>query len=159
MLKKVLPWLIIVALITFLIGLFMMKDDMNTHLSKMMKVQAGSEISGSAVTFIDSAFNYSKNGQSFHLTFLEFGANCPACKRMEAVMAEIRTKYPQQVNVVFLNILLPENQNLMKYFGVVSIPEQVLLDKTGKEFFRHSGYYSSEDLIKEFDKYLISNNL
>ena len=74
-------------------------------------------------------------------------------------MSELRAKYPQKVNVVFLNILLPENQNLMKYFGVVSIPAQVLLDKNGKEFFRHSGYYSSEDLIKEFDKYLTSNNL
>jgi thioredoxin 1 len=41
----------------------------------------------------------------------------------------------------------------------VSIPAQVLLDKNGKEFFRHAGYYSSEDLIKEFDKYLTSNNL
>lgn len=159
MLKKVLTWVIIVMLIALLIGLFMMKDNMNTQLSKMMKAQAGSEISSSGETFVDSAFNYSKNGQSFQLTFLEFGANCPACKRMEAVMAETRTKYPQQVNVVFLNILLPENQNLMKYFGVVTIPAQVLLDKEGKEFFRHSDYISFEDLTKEFDKYLISNNL
>jgi thioredoxin 1 len=137
----------------------MMKDGMNIRLSKMMQAQSGSEISSSGVTFIDSAFNYAKNGQSFRLTFLEFGANCPACKRMEAVMAEIRAKYPQKVNIVFLNILLPENQNLMKYFGVVSIPAQVLLDRNGKEFYRHSGYYSSEDLIKEFDNYLISYNL
>ena len=159
MLKKVLPWFIIVALIALLIGLFMMKDSMNAHLSKMMKTQAGSEISGSGEAFVDSAFNYVKNGQCYEMTFLEFGANCPACRRMEAVMAETRAKYPQQVNVVFLNILLPENQNLMKYFGVVSIPAQVLLDKAGKEFFRHSDYISFEDLTKKFDKYLISNNL
>ena len=159
MFKKVFPWLVIIILIALLVGLFMMKDGMNIRLSKMMQVQAGSEISSSGEAFIDSAFNYAKNGQSFQLTFLEFGANCPACKRMEAVMSELRAKYPQKVNVVFLNILLPENQNLMKYFGVVSIPAQVLLDKNGKEFFRHSGYYSSEDLIKEFDKYLTSNNL
>jgi thioredoxin 1 len=159
MFKKVFPWFVIIILIALLVGLFMMKDNLNTHLSKMMKAQAGSEISSTGEAFIDSAFNYAKNGQSFRLTFLEFGANCPACKRMETVMAEIRAKYPQKVNIVFLNILLPENQNLIKYFGVVSIPAQVLLDRNGKEFYRHSGYYSSEDLIKEFDNYLISYNL
>jgi thioredoxin 1 len=159
MFKKVFPWFVIIILIALLVGLFMMKDNLNTHLSKMMKAQAGSEIANSEVAFIDSTFNYAKNGQSFRLTFLEFGANCPACKRMEAVMAEIRAKYPQKVNIVFLNILLPENQNLIKYFGVVSIPAQVLLDRNGKEFYRHSGYYSSDDLIKEFDNYLISYNL
>jgi len=67
---------------------------------------------------------------------------------MESVMTEIRTKYPQTVNVVFLNILKPENQDLMKYFGVAAIPTQVLLDKEGKEFFRHSGYISTEELSK-----------
>lgn len=36
----------------------------------------------------------------------------------------------------------------MKYFGVAAIPTQVLLDKEGKEFFRHSGYYSTEELDK-----------
>jgi thioredoxin 1 len=71
---------------------------------------------------------------------------------MESVMSEIRTKYPQTVNVVFLNILKPENQDLMKYFGVASIPTQVLLDKEGKEFFRHTGYISTADVEKIFVK-------
>ena len=56
-------------------------------------------------------------------------------------MEEINKKYPQTVNVVFLNIVKPENQIFMKYFGVASIPTQVLLYKKGNEFFRHSGYY------------------
>jgi len=42
--------------------------------------------------------------------------------------------------VVFLNILKPENQLLMKYYGIAVIPTQVLLDKEGEEFFRHSGF-------------------
>jgi len=69
-------------------------------------------------------------------------------------MEEIQTKHPKTVNVVFLKVLLPENQNLMKYFGVAVIPTQVLLDKDGKEFFRHSGYYSTEDLNTEISKSL-----
>ena len=81
-----------------------------------MKAQAGSEIINSGAAYVDSVFNYTNNGQSYELTFLEFGANCPACKRMESVMEEIRTKYSQNANVIFLNILKPENQVLMKYF-------------------------------------------
>lgn len=38
--------------------------------------------------------------------------------------------------------------------GVGTIPTQILLDKHGKEFFRHSGYYSASELEKEF----LSNN-
>jgi hypothetical protein len=39
----------------------------------------------------------------------------------------------------------------MKYFGIASIPTQVLLNKTGKEFFRHTGYYSAEELVRNFN--------
>jgi thioredoxin 1 len=71
---------------------------------------------------------------------------------MESVLDEIKAKYPEKVNVVFLNILKPENQLLMKYCGIAVIPTQVLLDKDGKEFFRHSGFYFAEELfIKIFD--------
>jgi len=43
-------------------------------------------------------------------------------------MAEIEVRYPKKVKVVFLNIMLPEGQDLMKFFGVVAIPTQILLN-------------------------------
>ncbi len=61
---------------------------------------------------------------------------------------DINTKYPNRVNVVFVNIMLPQNQRLMKYYGIAAIPTQVLLNKEAKEFFRHTGYYSVDELIK-----------
>ena len=150
MLKKILPWVVFVTLFGLIIIGFALKDNMNTYLSKMMKTQAGSEIINSGSAYVDSTFNYTKNGLNYQLTFLEFGATgCSSCKRMEKVMEEIRTKYPQNANIIFLNILKPENQVLMKYFGVASIPIQILLDNNGIEFFRHSGYYSAEELLRE----------
>lgn len=150
MIKKILPWVVFVALFGLIIIGFALKNNMNDYVSKMMKTQAGPEITNSGLAYVDSAFNYTKNGQGYQVTFLEFGANCPACKRMESVMEEIRTKYPQTVNVIFLNIVKPKNQVLMKYFGVAAIPTQVLLDKDGIEFFRHTGYYSVEELENKF---------
>jgi len=80
------------------------------------------------------------------MTFLEVSAKgFPAGKRMESVMAEISKKY-QKPATLFQNFLKLESQILVKYFGVVSIPTQLLLDKDGNKFFRHSGYISTEDL-------------
>lgn len=150
--EKATPVLSIVFMalsILFIVLLFVFKDNLNSFASKQIQALAGSEIVLSESAMIDSTYNYSKNKLNFQTTFLEFGAKgCSACKRMESVMTEIRAKYPTQVNVVFINIMLPESQRLMKYFGIAAIPTQVLLNKEGKEYFRHTGYYSAEELIE-----------
>lgn len=135
--------------VLFIVMIFVFKDNLDSFASKAIQAQAGSDLVVSESAMIDSAYNYSKNKLNFQTTFLEFGAKgCSACKRMESVMAEIRTKYSTQVNVVFINIMLPESQQLMKYYGIAAIPTQVLLNKEGKEYFRHTGYYSAEELIE-----------
>ncbi|NQU85420.1 MAG: thioredoxin family protein [Mariniphaga sp.] len=151
MVKKILPWIVFSVLFAFLIIGFAMKGSMNNYLSRMMKEHASPELLISGEILIDSLYNYSKNGLSYEITFLEFGAKgCSACKRMESVLEEISTKYPSRVNVKFINILLPENQVLMKYYGIATIPTQVLLDKGRNVFFRNTGYYSTEEMEKEF---------
>jgi len=145
--KQAFAWLFIALTVLLIVLLFAFKDNLNSFASKSIKAQAGSEIIASEFALVDSVYNYTRNGLSYQITFLEFGANgCSACKRMEAVMDEIRAQYPEQINVVYLNILLPKNQRLMKYYGIAAIPTQVLLNKDGKEFFRHSGYFSVEEL-------------
>jgi len=147
--QQVLSIAFLVLSVLFFVLLITFKDRFTAFASKSIKAQAGSEIQNSESAFVDSAYNYSKNGVSYEITFLEFGAKgCSACKRMEGVMDQIRTKYPNHVNVIFKNILLPENQRLMKYYGIAAIPTQVLLNKAGKEFFRHTGYYPAEELIR-----------
>jgi thioredoxin 1 len=153
MVKKVFPWIIFVLLFGVLIIGFSLKDKMNNYLSEMMKQQASPEITLSGNAVVDSLYNYSENGLNYEITFLEFGATgCSACKRMESVLEEINSKYPK-TNVVFLNVLKPENQNLMKLFGIASIPTQVLLNNKAKEFFRHSGYISTAEIENTFQNY------
>jgi thiol-disulfide isomerase/thioredoxin len=150
--KQVLSIAFLVLSVLFFVLLIAFKDKLNDLASKSIKAQAGSEIQNSESAFIDSAYNYAKNGLKYEVTFLEFGAKgCSACKRMESVMSEIRTQYPNRVNVVFVNIMIPENQPLMKYYGIAAIPTQVLLNKESKEFFRHTGYFSSVELSKEIE--------
>jgi thioredoxin 1 len=139
--------------ILFIVLLFVFKGSMNTLVSKQMKEQAGIGIQKNISSVIDSAYNYTKKKEGYKITFLEFGATgCISCRRMEMVMNEIRKIYPKLVKVKFINILLPENQEIMKYFGIAVIPTQVLLNSNGNEVFRHTGYYSTDDLEKEFLK-------
>jgi thioredoxin 1 len=130
---------------------------MNSYISKMMKEQASPETINMGEALVDSLYNYSFNELKYEITFLEFGSKgCSACKRMETVMEEIRSQYPKKVNVVFYDILLPKNQKLMKYFGIAAIPTQVLLNKNGEEFFRHTGFYSQDELSRKIS--LTKNN-
>ena len=137
----------------FFVVLFLFKGSMNNFISKKMSEQAGAETKKTMAQVIDSAFNYRKNGKGYKITFLEFGATgCISCRKMELVMKEVREKYQQTVNVIFYNVLLPENQEFMKYYGIAAIPTQILLDPSGGEIFRHTGYYSFDELEQEFKK-------
>ena len=61
-------------------------------------------------------------------------------------MDEIKREYRNRVKVVFVNVSQKDNKELVDYFGIVTIPTQVLLNKEGKEYFRHNGYLSAEEL-------------
>ncbi len=153
MLKKMLPVLLIILLAALLILGIAMKSRINNSLSEILQQHASPEIMLSSEALVDSLYNYSGNNSDYEITFLEFGAKgCSACKRMEKVMEEISQKYAGKVNVVFINVLLTESQKLMKYYGIAAIPTQVLLDRRGKKYFRHTGFISAEDLEKEFYK-------
>jgi len=143
----------ILLAVLFLVSLFVFKGSMNTLISKKMKEQAGETVKKSMAMYVDSAYNFQNNNEGYQITFLEFGATgCSSCRMMEKVMEEVKSKYPSEIKVQFLNVLIPANQDMMKYYGVAAIPTQVLLDRTGKEVFRHTGYFSFDDLDKEFQK-------
>jgi len=63
-------------------------------------------------------------------------------------MKSIREKYPTQVDVVFHDVWTPEGSPFAKQYGIEAIPTQVFLDKDGKEFYRHVGYFPEEELVK-----------
>lgn len=146
--KKIVPFIIAVFLVILLIAGFLSRTTLNNFISKKMKEQAGATTTLSVETQLDSAYNYTQNGKSFDFTLIEFGSTgCTVCKQMEPVLEEVRKFENPKVNVVFLNIMHPENLAMMKYFGISAVPMQILLDKTGKEFFRHYGFISAADLV------------
>ncbi len=83
------------------------------------------------------------------VTFIELGSvNCIPCKAMQPVMESIRKKFPGQVSVLFYDVWTKEGQPYGQTFRIRVIPTQVFLDKDGKEYYRHEGFFPEEELLK-----------
>lgn len=144
-------WFPTVAALLILAAIFLFRNDLNSFVSNQYKKTQGTTKQDSIRQRLQNSYNYSVNKEKFQYTFLEFGSiGCLSCQKMEGVMQEIKTRYPDQVKVVFINVAQKENQELTQYFGISTIPSQVLLDRKGSEYYRHTGYISAQDLEKNF---------
>jgi thioredoxin 1 len=82
-------------------------------------------------------------------TFIELGSiNCVPCKAMRPVMTDIETSYKGKVKVLFYDVWTKEGEPYGRKFGIRVIPTQVFLDKDGKEFYRHEGFFLASDIKK-----------
>lgn len=87
------------------------------------------------------------------VTFIELGSvNCIPCKMMQPVMKEVEAVYGDKIKVVFYDVWKPEHKAMSTKYKVRVIPTQVFLDKDGKEFSRHEGFYPKDELMKIVDK-------
>ena len=85
------------------------------------------------------------SGAAPKVTFLELGANsCVPCKEMKPVMKGIEQAFGDQVEVIFYDVW--EDPAPANEYGVQMIPTQIFLDENGKEFHRHTGFYSQADI-------------
>jgi len=86
---------------------------------------------------------------NYKVTFIELGSvRCIPCQQMQPIMKSIEEKYGKDVKVVFHDVWTEAGAPYAKQYGIEAIPTQVFLDKDGKEFFRHLGYFPEEELVK-----------
>ncbi len=139
--------LIILAVISFL--LLKNKQAINTE----EKINKSAIYKPNIADSLRLMYDYSKQNTTYELSFLEFGSTgCRECKMMEEVMKAVKINFTNRINVVFYNVTEKENKSISKHFGIQIIPVQVLLNKNGKEVFRHIGFYSYKNLCLEFKK-------
>ncbi len=80
---------------------------------------------------------------------LDLGADkCIPCKAMAPILEELRTEYRNKVDVVFVDVW--KNPTPGKEAKVRVIPTQIFYDTTGKEVFRHEGFYSKEKILSKW---------
>ena len=79
------------------------------------------------------------------MVMLELGSiGCIPCEQMKPVMEKLRTHYQGKIEVIFIDVRKDRENG--RRFGVAMIPTQVFLDKNGREFHRHIGFYGYEEI-------------
>ena len=82
---------------------------------------------------------------------LELGSvGCVPCEQMKPVMEKLRANYKGKLEVIFVDVR--KDRDTARKFGVFAIPTQVFLDKNGKEFQRHMGFYGYEEIVPALKK-------
>ena len=83
-------------------------------------------------------------------SLVDFGANgCRPCDMMTPILESLGKKYEGKINVFFVHV--NKERILAARFGIQSIPVQVFFDKTGREVFRHTGFFAQEEIEKKFE--------
>jgi len=84
-------------------------------------------------------------------TLIEFGATgCTACDMMQPILSDLEKRFFGAMNVVFVHI--HHFPFLASRYGVNLIPVQAFFDKTGKEVFRHVGFYPQIEVEKKLSE-------
>jgi len=82
-------------------------------------------------------------------TFIELGSvGCIPCDKMQPIMKEIAEEYKGQIKVIFYDVRTVFGEPYKEKFNIRAIPTQVFLDKDGKEYFRHLGFFAKDELVK-----------
>ncbi len=77
---------------------------------------------------------------------LDLGATyCQPCKMMVPVLDSLRQEYAGKLSVEFINV--DQNAAAAEKYRIQSIPTQILFDASGKEVFRHLGFWPQEEIV------------
>jgi thioredoxin 1 len=83
------------------------------------------------------------------VTFVEIGSvKCIPCKAMQPIMKAVEEEYKGQVKIIFHDVWTPEGKYEAAIYYYRVIPTQIFLDKNGKEYFRHEGFFPKDEVVK-----------
>ena len=80
---------------------------------------------------------------------VELGSDqCIPCKMMAPVLEELKTELAGTLQVSFLDIR--KYRGLSALYGVQVIPTQIFYAASGKELFRHEGFFSKDNILAKW---------
>jgi thioredoxin 1 len=74
--------------------------------------------------------------------------SCIPCKKMAPILDSLREEYKGRAEVIFIDTR--ENRKAAADYKIAFIPTQVFIDTTGKEVFRHVGFYPADSIVMQF---------
>ena len=80
---------------------------------------------------------------------VDLGAGkCIPCKRMAPILEALKVDYAGAVDVQFIDVW--QNPQAGRPYGIRLIPTQIFFDRTGRERFRHEGFFAREEIERIF---------
>jgi len=80
---------------------------------------------------------------------VDLGADkCIPCKMTAPILEEIRREYQGRLEVTFIDVW--KNPAAGRAYGIRAIPTKIFFDSSGRELFRHEGFYSKEDNLSKW---------
>ena len=80
---------------------------------------------------------------------LDLGATtCIPCKKMAPVLEELKSEYEGRLDVEFVDVW--RMPGVADQYGVQSIPTQIFFDASGKELYRHQGFFAKEEILSKW---------
>lgn len=84
---------------------------------------------------------------------MDFGAEkCGACKQLAPILEKMKQDYAGIMDVVFVDVWQKKNVAIAQQHKIESIPTQIFFNAAGKELWRHVGFISEQDMLKQFKK-------
>lgn len=86
---------------------------------------------------------------------VDLGADkCIPCKMMKPILEELEKEYSELFEVTFIDVWQDEAAG--KAYDIKLIPTQIFFDSSGKELFRHEGFFSKEDILAKWKEFGIN---
>lgn len=86
---------------------------------------------------------------------VDLGADkCIPCKMMAPILEELKKDYAGVFSAEFIDVW--KNPDAAEKYNIRIIPTQIFFDATGKELFRHEGFFSKEDILGKWKEFGIN---
>jgi len=146
--NKAMKIVIVVALIVLVGTVFALKQKNKGSVSEPVAAA-----SSSPATITESNPQNLENTTTAKLPrLLDLGADkCIPCKMMALILEELKTTYNGKLQVDFIDVW--KNPDEAKKSGIRVIPTQIFYDASGKELFRHEGFFAKEDIIAKWKEF------
>ncbi len=85
------------------------------------------------------------------VTMIDLGAKkCIPCKMMAPILEKMEKVYKEKAAIVFIDVW--EHREQASRFKIRAIPTQIFFDKDSKEVYRHVGFMSEKEIVRQLTK-------
>ncbi|THB81202.1 MAG: thioredoxin [Desulfobacteraceae bacterium] len=97
------------------------------------------------------AGDFSKVPAKGMVTMIDLGAKkCIPCKMMAPILTKLEKAYQGKADIVFIDVW--KNREQAPRFRIKAIPTQIFFDPSGKEVFRHVGFFDEKSIIEQLTR-------